>query len=289
MSIEPAPNEPGEGDAVTGEQEKWDVITTIGRMGAKAGPAVPSLVRVLAARRGDEQGPRFFDEKDAAARALGRIGPAAKNAVPFLVTAMRTETRRSAARALGRMGATAVLAVPDLVGMLAAEPFLSSLATQVLGSIGPGARAVVPALINRLNHKSPAVAADAAVALLRIDPTKRDLVEARLRSIPVMSHLHARAILSGALGRRTPEADGFARLDIRAIDSSLQRLADPTGDGELWIQENELEKLEYSMERLSRLGAGAEGAIARLDELTRHPEPEVRRLASETLKRIRPR
>ena len=40
------------------------------------------------------------------------------------------------------------------------------------------------------------------------------------------------------------------------------------------------------MERLSSLGVGAEGAIDRLTELTRHSEPEIRRLATETLERI---
>ena len=114
-------------------------------------------------------------------------------------------------------------------------------------------------------------------------------MEGRLRSIPVMNHLYERAVLSGALGRRTPEADGFERRFLIMIDSQLHNLVVLTDEDDLRAREEELDKIEDFMERLSSLGTGAEGAIGRLTELTHHSEPEVRQLASETLKRIRPR
>ena len=199
------------------------------------------------------------------------------------------DVRTSAARALEAMGAAAGSAVPDLVEMLASDRHLAFLATRVLGSIGPKARAAVPALIKRLNDKNPSDAAYAGVALLRIDPSVRDAVEARLRSIPMMKNLYCRAILTGALRQRTREADGFARGDLRSIDRLLQGLIDLTGDDGLSAQEDELDQIAYSMDRLSSLGTGAESAIGRLTELTHHSDPEVGHLASETLKRIRPR
>ncbi len=202
------------------------------------------------------------------------------------------------------MGAAASPAVPDLIEMLRSEqPFDSLEATPALGSIGPLAQAAVPALIERLNDNNPYVAAEAGAALLRIDPSRRDLVEARLRSIPVSSNLSERAILCGALGRRTAEADGYARRLLLIIDSHLHNLVVLTAKDQLRVREEELDKLaselrtpeeeldeiEDVMERLSSFGTGAEGAIGRLTELTHHSEPEVRRLASETLKRIKTR
>jgi len=329
VSVEPALTEP-KATRLRMSEEKREVLVTMSRMGVRALPAVPCLMRVLAAQSDEKNDSWESGEKLAAVLALGRIGPAARDAVPLLIKAMRTERhpdpreqhrRASTARTLGStgadwshavpaliqvlgaIGAAASPAVPDLVEMLGSEWRVASLATQALGSIGPEARAAVPALIKRLNDKNPYVAAQAGVALLRIDPSKRDLLEARLRSIPVMDDLYARAILSGALGRRTPEADGFARRFLRMIDSHLHKLVVLTSEDELWAEEKELDQtedelwareeelneIEYTMERLSSLGTGAEGAIGRLTELTHHSEPEVRRLASETLKKVRTR
>ncbi len=328
-SVEPAPTAT-EATKSRMAQDKRDAIVTISRIGARALPAVPCLVRVLAVQSDDKQDSWESGEKLAAVRALGRIGPAARDTVPFLIKAMRTERhpdlreqRRRAAEAgtlgstgadwsqavpalvnaLSAMGAAASPAVPDLIEMLMSEvPLDSPLATEALGSIGPEARAAVVALTKRLIDKSPYVAAQAGAALLRIDPSKRDLVEARLLSIPVSSNLYERAILCGALGRRTPEADGYARRFLLMVDSHLHNLVVLTAKDQLGAREEELDKLEAElrtpeeelddiediMERLSSLGTGAEGAIGRLTELTHHSEPEVRRLASETLKRIRP-
>jgi HEAT repeat protein len=326
-SVEPAPTATKATNSRMAE-DKRAAIVTISRMGVRALPAVQCLVRVLTAKSDENHDSWESGEKLAAVRALGRIGPAAKDAVPFLIKAMRAERhpdpheqrrRASAAgrlgstgadwsqaepalvNALGAMGAAASPAIPDLVEMLGSD--LASLATPVLGSIGPRAQAAVPVLIERLNDKKPYVAAPAGAALLRIDPSKRNLVEARLRLIPVMNDLHDRAILSGALGWRTPEADGFARRFLLMIDSHLHNLVVLTAEdqlrvreeervkleGELRTPEEELDNIEDLMERLSSLGTGAEGAFGRLTELTHHSEPEVQRLAAETLKRIRPR
>jgi HEAT repeat protein len=252
----------------------------------------------------------------AAVRALGRIGPAANGAVPHLIKAMRTERhpdlreqrrRVSAAgtlgstgadwsqalpalvKTLGAMGPAASPAVPDLVELPGSDWNLAFLATRALESIGPEAQTAVPALVERLNDKRTSVAAQAGATLVRIDPSKRHLVEARLHSIPVMNDLYARAILSGALGRRTPEADGFARRFLLVIDSHLHNLVAPTAEDLPNAREEVLDNIEDVIERLSSLGTGAEGSIGRLTELTHHSDPEVRRLASEALSRIRPR
>jgi HEAT repeat protein len=200
VSVEPTPTET-EATKSRIAEERGEVIVTISRMGARALPAVQCLVRVLTARSDEKHDSWESGEKLAAVRALGRIGPVARDAVPFLIEAMRTERhhdlreqrrRASAAgkfgstgadwsqavpalvQALGAMGVAAIPALPDLVEMLGSEWYLASLAMQVLGLIGPRAQAAVPALIERLNDNKPYVAARAGAALLRIDPSKRD-------------------------------------------------------------------------------------------------------------------
>jgi HEAT repeat protein len=294
VSVEPPPVERGENLGVTdGSHGKVAVVITIGRLGVRALSAVPSLVRLLKAESEDESKPRQSDEKVAAIRALGRIGPAAKAAVPALVRVMKTDTGRdariAAIHSLGALGPAASSAAPFLVEMLSLEAPFPSTAARALGSIGPAARAAVPALGKCLNDNTSGVVPDAAVALLRIDPSQRNLVEARLRSIPVTNQLYARAVLSGALGWRTPEADGFVRRDLRAIHTVLRRLAALTAEHDLSFQDDLLRTIGLQMENLSSFGVAAEGAVGRLTELSHHAEPEVRRLAAEALNRIRPK
>ena len=63
-----------------------------------------------------------------------------------------------------------------------------------------------------------------------------------------------RAILSGQLGRRTPEADGFVRHDLRGMDSVLRRLVTLTAEDGLSSKDQIVEIVGYSMARLSHFG-----------------------------------
>ncbi len=126
-SVEPAPTATKATKSRMAE-DKRDAIVTISRMGVKALPAVPCLVRVLEVQSYDKQDSWESGEKLAAVRALGRIGPAARDTVPFLIKAMRTERhpdvneqRRRAAEA-GKFGSTGAhwsQAVPALLKALA--------------------------------------------------------------------------------------------------------------------------------------------------------------------------
>ena len=92
--------------------------------------------------------------RSAAAAALGRIGPAAKGAVPGLTAALKdrhAQVRYDAAAALGQIGPAAKGAVPALIDCLKEEDERSRRAAAwALGHIGPEARAAVPALIDLL-------------------------------------------------------------------------------------------------------------------------------------------
>ncbi len=92
-----------------------------------------------------------WTEQEAAADALGRIGPPA---VPQLIAALRSqdpEHRLQATQVLARMGSDAKEAVPDLIRLLDdPDERIRKAATRTLGRIGPAAGEAVPALMQRL-------------------------------------------------------------------------------------------------------------------------------------------
>ncbi len=92
-----------------------------------------------------------WTEQEAAADALGRIGPPA---VPQLIAALRSqdpEHRLQATQVLARMGSDAKEAVPDLIRLLDdPDERIRKAATRTLGRVGPAAGEAVPALMERL-------------------------------------------------------------------------------------------------------------------------------------------
>jgi HEAT repeat protein len=270
--------------------EEVEIITTLGLMGLKALPAVPSLVRVL-----EDKNPEKRDgggPAERAARALGRIGPAARDAIPALIKAMKTDhyVRISAARALVSMGPAAKPAVSDLISLLKSQEIqIRPLAAYVLGAIGPDARAAVPALVEVLNDRDTSIAAAAGPALLRIDPTQRAVVEARLAAIQQdWNHRYPRAILWGALGRRSPEADDVTRQSLGILNDALTRWDEAIARGDTTEEYafGIIETIEDQFEHLAGLGAGAAETVPRLRELTHHANPLIQRWAAAALKRI---
>jgi HEAT repeat protein len=85
-----------------------------------------------------------------AALVLGRISPAAKEAVPALIAALKDEdegVRCCAADALGHLGPVAKEAVPALIATLKDEDSqVRRSAAFGLGEIGPAAKGAIPAL-----------------------------------------------------------------------------------------------------------------------------------------------
>jgi hypothetical protein len=98
--------------------QDWTLQETAADSLARIGePAVPALIVSLSA---EDKTVRLN-----AARALARIGPAAKLAVPGLAKALNDPdppVRMAAARALGQIGAQASPAIPDLIKALEREP-----------------------------------------------------------------------------------------------------------------------------------------------------------------------
>lgn len=104
-----------------------------------------------------------------AAKALGEIGPGAKDAVPELGKALsdsESAVRREAAKALGEIGPDAKDAVPELGKALNdSEPAVRRSAVEALGKIGPNSISGVPALVKALTDSNSDVRCSAAKAL----------------------------------------------------------------------------------------------------------------------------
>lgn len=94
---------------------------------------------------------REMTAQDLAVDALARIGP---EAIPALTQALRhanPRTRQAAAKSLARMGPAAKAAIDDLIAALDDEDEdVRKQAIRTLGQIGPDAAAAIPALVNEL-------------------------------------------------------------------------------------------------------------------------------------------
>jgi HEAT repeat protein len=267
-----------DGEVEVDDMGDADILARLSLMGPRARGTIPVLIRILEARGGSEN---LYDlSAVGTVTALARIGTADGDAPIALAKAMELGSRGikgRAAMALLSMGADASPSIPDLIRLLEARKVWG--VVEALAAIGPKARDASPVLL-KWWKTSTQPNARIAVALLRIDPANHDAVEARLSSLRSNPSLLGWAIANGALGRRTPEADGYTRLHLRELNSAVAHL-DRFDDAV-----SSLGSVEFEIQKLADLGAGAADAVPRLTELTRHPEPLVRRAAVNALKRI---
>jgi HEAT repeat protein len=135
----------------------------LGQIGPAARKATPSLRRALRHSHSDL--------RVAAAEALWRLEQD-RSVVPVLVAAVRhREARDDAIEVLGRIGPAAEEAVPDLIYALKDDStYTRTRAARALGQIGPKARAAIAALKDTLYADEPDERRAAALALKQIDP-----------------------------------------------------------------------------------------------------------------------
>lgn len=234
----------------------------LGSAGASAEDTVPSLLESL---KRDSPSVRA-----AAARALGEARASSDEVIAALTTALadkNRDVRNAAIRALGRIGSKARSAVPDLVKLLdELHSFEHAAVMRTLGAIGPGAKeaipamaaelavggidagknlarmgpAAVPALINALKSKNPAVRQAAAWGLRYLGPDAHDAVPALAELVKTDEKASNFALQ--ALGAIGPEA-------APAVPAIVGVLRD--GD----------EQLQYwALHALRRIGPGAREA-----------------------------
>ncbi len=237
------------------EMKKGDFLQdraslTLGKMGK---PAVPELVKLL-------------DNKDdlargMAAQTLGIIGPAAKEAVPALIAALKNPKDDLAkikppanARGLNRQGGRSVY------------PFFA----RALGRIGPDAKAAVPALREKLKHEDFKIRLSAVEALGKIGP------EAKEASLEIAEAL----------------TDGKQEVILAAL-FALKGIG-PAGKGAVpaLIQRVEKEKVPQfrllSMDILGGMGPEAKEAVPALLNVSKENDPIFRKHAVAALKKIDP-
>lgn len=154
----------------------------LGKLGSDAKGAAAALAEAVAKDR-DAFVRRF------AAQSLGLIGPqAAKDAVPALSKAIKTDTHKeviqASIEALGHMGSAAVPALRDAVK--SSELTVQFQAAKALGQIGPDAKDAVKTLIDvfknpppmKRNNDAPPVRTAVAEALGNIGPAAKDALPA---------------------------------------------------------------------------------------------------------------
>jgi HEAT repeat protein len=182
---------------------------------ADAGPGKEELSALVQQLGGTDTAAR-----EKAAAALEKLGPEAKEAVPELIGALKTDdvtvpplvvrvlaavgkaavgdlaealkdkkARLHALRALKRIGPDAKAAVSALADVVkddkgAFSP-ASTEACEALGRIGPAAKEAVPVLIDAVKIKAPgsSVRLQAAIALGRIGPSAKDAVPALIEAV----------------------------------------------------------------------------------------------------------
>ncbi len=163
-----------EGESNPAVREK--IFGAMGRLGPGAGAALPTLVEAV---ERETPGAAL-----AAMESLGRMGPAAAPAAPLLVGALesgRPSHRLTAARALGRLGTSGEAAAPVLLEWISRDGVPHQLmagAAEALGGMPGQAEAAIPPLTQLL--RSPVareVQAAAALALGRLDPGRREVLE----------------------------------------------------------------------------------------------------------------
>jgi HEAT repeat protein len=150
------------------------VLEAVTAQGAKA---VPLLVQRLGHKES-----RIY-----AARALGRIGPGAKDAAPALSKLLAeddVDLRHEVLIALAAIGSDAAAAVPALVESLKRNDATLPLTCYALGKIGPAATPAVTQLQSFLDRPDAWLRVSASVALVRIRPDDRATAQ---KALPILS------------------------------------------------------------------------------------------------------
>jgi hypothetical protein len=151
---------------------RWAAARTIGKMVPEPDRPVPDVlvaaVPALAQLLCDED----LDLRLTVLTALGRFGPAGRDAVPALAQAVTkgdTEGRVGAIEALSGIGTDSALAIPQVIQALADQDArLRLAAARFLGLFGPAAASAADPLRALLNDPDPEVRRAASDALLGI-------------------------------------------------------------------------------------------------------------------------
>jgi HEAT repeat protein len=232
-------------------------------------PAVPAMIQAMT-----EPKPLRY-RGVMCPNALARIGPAAKDAVPVLIEAMKDKTpgtheiRKSVANALEAIGPDAKEALPVLIESLNdVEGAVRHRAATAIVAIDPSNEEAVGVLIDALDEPKYGWQVPSAVALARIRPNDPLWLDALLKS--------AREDPSPWIGLRLAALEGIGRIGPAAKDAVPMLIRSMA---------HQDEQVRYwSAYALGGIGAAAKSATPVLTQVAEEDESlSVRLMAREAL------
>ncbi len=281
-----------------------EAVHALGELGPAAADAIPYLVEYCQrnpydataadalVKMGPEAVPAVIDSlrrpgehQDQMIQVLGRMGPAAKDAIPVLAAIFqkdRTTLRQHAAQALGQMGSEARSALPALIRGLADNDshirFQTGLA---LLRIDPSNAEARPVLARFLPDDDALVGLEAAAMLARTDPGDSAAIEYLMAMVQRPGPHRGKA--AQALGDLGSEAKSVVRtlidsvLDDLNADAALALVRiDPDRALPVLLEaerEGGRAGMEAVLPALEQLGPKARDVAPDLVELLRHPRP----------------
>ncbi len=247
----------------------------------KVGSNPKEIVSALAGRLDDKESAI----RRSAAGALGKIGPAARAALPRLIAMSGNETedpvvREYAVRALTRIDPNDANVVSALIRVLEDEnPQVREAAVEALLEVSVATREIgaakgdVPALATQLKDKDRLVRRSAAMALGNIGPAAKSAQFALIQALAdEREDPEVRSAAATALGSIGP----YAKDAIPALIRSLEK------------REEHVEVRAAAAMALGMIGPEARAAVPVLAESLREDDPRLRGIALVALKRIGP-
>ena len=146
-------------------------------------PTAPAASDDLKALIQQLQGPHV-GRREQAARAIAKMGPAAKEAIPALTAALNDKVRlgnKAIPDALAGIGTDALPAI--LQAMKSADPYVRAEAIAAIRLLGPAAKDAVPVLVGALDDENRAVQINACMALAALGPAAADAASSLKRRL----------------------------------------------------------------------------------------------------------
>jgi HEAT repeat protein len=271
------------------KHEHWrvraDAAELLGRIGPAAKEAIPVLTDALN-DRDPSSGLGYVKVRLDAAEAIWKVDHRADLALAVLLDQLNNSTdyfyRRKAARVLGTMGPAAKEAIPSLVKSLQRNdkygygyPYSEYRSSrdapyEALANLGPVAQSAVPALIDALKDTDPFIRLKAAEAIWKIDKKSNAVVTVTIELLKARSALvreRAGEVL-GLMGSKSKQA----------IPELVEALHDEYA-----------EVAAQSAITLGEIGPDAKAAFLPLAAAYKNKDSEVRQAAAAALKRIDPK
>jgi HEAT repeat protein len=285
-----------------GTAEKIRASKDLGRLGALARDAIPTLIALLrdddakvretAAQAVGQMGvaaipalsgmlahPDKYVRRHAV-WALGKLGPQAKTALAALCRGLKDEDPRTAsgsAQALGNMGEDGFEAIPALTeAMRGTNIVLCRLAAKALSQIGIPA---VPALVAHLQHTDPFVRGEAALAVGWIGPAAK-------QAVPYLVQL-VRGKDARSLRDTPPPAGALAKASVNPAHTEPGESPTPIAAPVETSSPDDTSRV-YAAQALGRIGPAAIAAVAELEWAARCGSESLRQAATAALNQIRP-